>query len=135
MTEELKQDLTSINFDKYIEIFERENLNDFSDLEDLTEDDYEKIGITALGDRKKLVKLYGGQKQEKSLPMEVNNTENTEQNSGNAYQQNAQPTPIIVNNAEHAAHTGLSGVLGGVIGAVAVIAIILIILSNESYTL
>ncbi|MCM1236461.1 MAG: SAM domain-containing protein [Ruminococcus flavefaciens] len=134
MKKELKQDLKSINFDKYIEIFEREGLNDFSDLKNLTEEDYEKIGVSALGDRKKLVKLYSCQEMMLSINQSENNSENK-----SAQQQIPQPTPVIVNNAEGSSHngwaTGLAGVIGGILGALAVIVLILVILSNESWAL
>lgn len=128
MTEELKQDLVSINFDKYVEIFEREGLNDFSDLENLSEADYEKIGIVAMGDRKKLVRLYS--KQGQTLPVETRIVDYCSSNH-----ENASPQPTVIMNSTESSHTGIAGVLGGIIGALAVIVIILIILSNETWHL
>lgn len=128
MTEELKQDLVSINFDKYVEIFEREGLNDFSDLENLSEADYEKIGIVAMGDRKKLVRLYG--KQGQTLLVETRIVGYYSSNH-----ENTSPQPTVIMNNTESLHTGIAGVLGGIIGALAVIVIILVILSNETWHL
>jgi hypothetical protein len=43
---------------EYIELFEKNRLNDIKIIIDLTEDDYEKLGIELMGDRKKLLKIF-----------------------------------------------------------------------------
>jgi hypothetical protein len=42
----------------YIEVFEKNGLDNIDVLTELSEDDYEKIGISVMGDRKKLLKLF-----------------------------------------------------------------------------
>lgn len=134
MKKELKKDLKSINFDKYIKIFEHEGLKDFSNLKNLTEEDYEKIGVSDLGDRKILVKLYSCQEKAFSIKQSETDLENK-----NTQQQIPQSIPIIVNNTGGSSHnewaTGLAGVIGGILGALAVIVLILFILSNETWHL
>jgi hypothetical protein len=54
---------------EHIAIFEQNKLVTQNSLADVTESDYEKMGITALGDRKKLLKLFFKDKhQEQSTP-------------------------------------------------------------------
>jgi hypothetical protein len=46
------------NLGEYIEIFEKNKLDDFDTISELSETDLEKLGITAMGDRKKLLKVF-----------------------------------------------------------------------------
>ncbi|MDR2738784.1 MAG: SAM domain-containing protein [Treponema sp.] len=57
MNEELRKFLIDNGFEEYVEIFEKNKILTTRDLKELTESDLEKIGIMALGDRKKIVKL------------------------------------------------------------------------------
>jgi hypothetical protein len=45
---------------EYITIFEQNKLNSIDVLSGLTENDYIRMGVTVLGDRKKMVKLFSG---------------------------------------------------------------------------
>jgi hypothetical protein len=58
MSDDLIKILTENDLADYISIFEQNKLNSIELLSDITESDYEKIGISALGDRKKLLKLF-----------------------------------------------------------------------------
>jgi hypothetical protein len=44
--------------EEYIALFESNKLNDLSIIMDLTENDYEKLGIKFMGDRKRLLKIF-----------------------------------------------------------------------------
>ncbi|MCL2792501.1 MAG: SAM domain-containing protein [Spirochaetaceae bacterium] len=48
------------NLDEYIDIFEKNKLTDLEIISELTEDDLEKIGIIAMGDRRRMLKLFSG---------------------------------------------------------------------------
>lgn len=54
----VKEILEDNNLREYIEIFEKNKLNDIEVLADLTEDDYQRMGIEILGDRKKILHLF-----------------------------------------------------------------------------
>jgi hypothetical protein len=58
MDDELKHLLDENNLANCISIFEQHRLFDIDTVSDLTESDLEKIGISALGDRKKILKLF-----------------------------------------------------------------------------
>jgi hypothetical protein len=58
LTVDYKDILITNNLDEYIALFEENKLNDLSLLIDMTEDDYEKIGIELIGDRKRLKKIF-----------------------------------------------------------------------------
>ena len=58
MNEELRQILEENNLSDYIEILEKEKIFSIEDMKDLSQDDYKELGITALGDRKKFLKLF-----------------------------------------------------------------------------
>ena len=137
---DLRKILTDNDLQSYIEILEREKIFSINDLSELTQDDYKELGITALGDRKRFVKLFA--KDSDNLPeLQNNQTVESQPVSNNNSQQNDpnKPDAIIINNntgsGGNAAHTGIAGVIGGILGAVAVIVIGLIILSNESFQL
>ena len=76
--QEIKQKLIDNGLDKYISIFEENHLFDESVLKSLTNDDYVSIGITILGDRKKLQLLFNNteetttenEKKEENKPVE-----------------------------------------------------------------
>jgi len=53
-----KEVLLENNLDKYITTFEENNLTDYSVLSEINEKDLEKIGISIIGDRKKIIKLF-----------------------------------------------------------------------------
>jgi hypothetical protein len=58
MDEGLKKILTENGLEEYIGIFEQNKLTTGDLLAEITEADYEKIGVVAMGDRKKLLKLF-----------------------------------------------------------------------------
>jgi len=53
-----KNILTENNLEKYIELFENNNLTDIMIISELEETDLEKLGIDKMGDRKKILKLF-----------------------------------------------------------------------------
>jgi hypothetical protein len=53
-----KDILIKNGLDEYIELFEKNRLNDIEIIIDLTENDYEKLGIELMGDRKRLLKIF-----------------------------------------------------------------------------
>ena len=61
MTDNLKNILVENNLHEYISIFEENKLSDTDIISELSESDLEKIGITALGDRKKILKIFSKQ--------------------------------------------------------------------------
>lgn len=133
MTDELKEILAQNNLVEYVELFETHKLNTLDDLKELTESDYTEIGITALGDRKRLLKLFY---EEKLLPVPIqeqsdDSSQRTNENTTQRENINVSVSTPSSNNSG----SGLAGLLGGVIGAVVVIIIILIVLSNESWSI
>jgi len=50
-----KDILLENNLDKYIKTFEENNLTEYSVLSEINEKDLEKIGISIIGDRKKII--------------------------------------------------------------------------------
>jgi hypothetical protein len=58
MNDELKKILVDNNLEDCIPKFEKNKISDFDIISELTESDLEKIGISALGDRKKILKLF-----------------------------------------------------------------------------
>ena len=58
MNEELRKILEENSLSEYIEVLEREKLLTVEDLKSLSQDDYKELGINALGDRKKFLKLF-----------------------------------------------------------------------------
>lgn len=133
MTDELKEILAQNNLVEYVELFETHKLNTLDDLKELTESDYTEIGITALGDRKRLLKLFY---EEKLLPVPIqeqsdDSSQRTNENTTQRENINVSVSTPSSNNSG----SGLAGLLGGVIGAAVVIIIILIVLSNESWSI
>lgn len=76
--QELKQKLINNGLDKYISIFEENHLFDEAVLKSLTNEDYISIGITILGDRKKLQLLFNN--TEKNIKEPINEKEKQEEN-------------------------------------------------------
>lgn len=64
MEEELKKLLEQNNLLEYIDILKKEKILGIDDLKSLTQDDYKEIGIEALGDRKKFLKLFSSDKSD-----------------------------------------------------------------------
>ena len=111
LPEKIQNILINNDLVEYIQLFEQHRLDRIETLQDMTDNDYEKIGILAVGDRKKLVKLFS-----------VKDTNNDETNVN-------VPVNVVVQEtkSESGGH-GLSavlGILGGIIGVVIVILIIL----------
>jgi hypothetical protein len=121
---------------EYITIFERERLYSEELLRDLNQSDFEKLGVTFIGDQKKMLKLFS---EQNNLPQAVVNEVVPYYEVDKKEENPESPPQVIINNATDlkgsGISAGISGVLGGVIGALAVIVIILIILSNESWHL
>lgn len=53
-----KDILIKNGMEEYITLFENNRLNDLAIIIDLTEDDYEKLGVKFMGDRKRLLKIF-----------------------------------------------------------------------------
>jgi hypothetical protein len=70
MTTELKEVLKNNNLAEYIGLFEQHKILDSDTLSEINETELEKIGITALGDRKKILRLFG--------PQNISRTESAE---------------------------------------------------------
>lgn len=85
--EEIKQKLIDNNLEKYISVFEENHLFDESVLHTLTNDDFISIGITILGDRKKLQLLF-------------NNTEETSEKNATDEQPKEEYINIVKNGKE-----------------------------------
>jgi hypothetical protein len=66
LPEKIQNILIANELDEYIPLFENHKLDRFDLINALTEDDFEKMGIEALGDRKQLVKLFSADDSEKS---------------------------------------------------------------------
>jgi predicted component of type VI protein secretion system len=73
MTEKLKKILEENNLQECIPIFEQQKLLDVETVSDLTESDLEKIGISSLGDRKKILRLFSRPAQVNTSPSPVLN--------------------------------------------------------------
>jgi hypothetical protein len=75
MSNELKQILMDNNLENCVSKFEENKILDFDIASELTESDLEKIGISALGDRKKILKLFSNDSGK------INTTQNPVNNS------------------------------------------------------
>lgn len=138
---ELLRILEENDLQSYIKILETEKMYSVEDLRDLSQKDFEELGIYTLGERKKFTRLFSSANLDKNLPATQtpqNKTLPVEENKSDDANA-SKPEAIIINNntgtGGSGAHTGLAGVLGGILGAAAVIIIGLIILSNESWSL
>lgn len=137
---ELLRILEENDLQSYIKILETEKMYSVEDLRDLSQKDFEELGIYTLGERKKFTRLFSSANLNKNLPATQtpqNKTLPVEENKSDDANA-SKPEAIIINNTgtgSSGAHTGLAGVLGGIVGAAAVIIIGLIILSNESWSL
>ena len=89
MNESLKQLLQENNLGDYIALFEEQHLLSEEDFADLTEADYEKIGITKLGDLKRITKLFS--KKESAKSETESNSSKNETESENAVIVKAEP--------------------------------------------
>ncbi|MDR1893758.1 MAG: hypothetical protein LBQ61_03570 [Spirochaetales bacterium] len=58
MTDELREILENNGLREYINIFTKHKILDVDIVSELSEIDLEKIGVQALGDRKKIIKLF-----------------------------------------------------------------------------
>jgi len=58
MEQNIIKTLNENELGQYVSIFEENKLNSLDLLSDLTEDDYIKLGISLMGDRKKLLKIF-----------------------------------------------------------------------------
>lgn len=67
-SEEIKQKLIENNLDSCIETFEANHLLDEDALSSMTNEDYISIGISIIGDRKKLLSLFSKTAINKSEP-------------------------------------------------------------------
>jgi hypothetical protein len=70
MTEELREILMNNDLADYVQIFEKHKLLDVKIVSDLTESDLEKIGVSALGDRKKILRLFWPKSEQRIQNME-----------------------------------------------------------------
>lgn len=61
--QEIKQKLTDNGFESLIPIFEENHLMDMQALSLMTDSDYQSIGVTVLGDRKKLLYIFQNSKE------------------------------------------------------------------------
>ena len=73
--QEIKDLLTKNNLSSYIDLFEKNHLLDSEVLKTVTDADYQSIGVSILGDRKKLLSLFANDSNEtktesKSEPQE-----------------------------------------------------------------
>jgi hypothetical protein len=100
---------------EYIAIFDKNKLDTLDLVSKLNESNLSELGVTAIGDRKKIKDIFniGDESKEKNNVV-VTQTVNTEG----------------TNRGGSTAHTGLAGILGGIIGAITVIVIIFYIISN-----
>ncbi len=64
VSEQIKEILIKNNLDNYIDVFEKNRLLDYQVLQTMTNEDYLSIGVTVIGDRKKLLMLFSAEKQE-----------------------------------------------------------------------
>jgi len=71
MNESLKETLEKYGLSEYIVLFEQHKILDTDALSDLNENELEKIGINAIGDRKKIIKLFGFASQKIDTKLQV----------------------------------------------------------------
>jgi hypothetical protein len=94
---------------EYIVLFEKNKLNELDLIIDLSENDYEKLGIELMGDRKRLLKLFSKENIYKNIEIKTN--EKTEENV------NYLPgmTKILINrNCEYASAIAINIFIDGV---------------------
>ena len=85
----------------YFPIFEQNKLISFYILNEITEEDYEKIGISIIGDRKKLIKLFfkkdNKETNEEITPKQISQSyQQTYNNGKNNYDDVAKPIALII---------------------------------------
>jgi hypothetical protein len=143
MTEGLRKILEENNLQDCIPIIEQQKLLDNETVSDLAESDLEKIGISSLGDRKKILRLFSRPAQANTDPSPVTNSSPSTANPG---EQSQNPQEVVVRHAAMKGNdvsTGLGrgfgeavgkeaggcawGCAGKVIGAIVVIIVIIVI--------
>lgn len=67
-SDEIKQKLIDNGLENYIPLFEEHHLLDISALSTMTNEDYLSIGVTIIGDRKKLLSLFEKKEEPKPQP-------------------------------------------------------------------
>ena len=70
-----KDILIENNLNEYIEVFEKNKLTDPEILVEINESDLEKIGINALGDRKKIVKIFSSSALLEKIEVKITQSE------------------------------------------------------------
>ena len=126
MTVELKKILEENNLAEYIKLFEQHKILDVDTLSDLNESELETIGVSALGDRKKIVKLFSSKAAVQTEPA--------------AFRQENRPAEVVVHHAAKSGddvQTGFGKGFGETVGkqaggcawAIGVLVIIVIIIA------
>ncbi|MDR0910642.1 MAG: hypothetical protein LBM77_12865 [Spirochaetaceae bacterium] len=106
--------------DEYIPIFDKHKLNTFDIISKLNENDLTELGITVIGDRKKIKSLF------------IEGSATTQDSGSNV---NVNQT-VNVGGESHTGVKVAGGALaGGILGALAVIVFIMIMISNETANL
>ena len=72
----IKEKLIKNGFENYISIFEENHIMDSEVLKSMTNEDYQSIGISILGDRKKLLSIFQDNKALSSSKTEIPQVEN-----------------------------------------------------------
>jgi hypothetical protein len=122
LSEKVQSVLINNDLQEYIPLFEEHRLDRIELINELSEDDLEKIGIIAIGDRKKLIKLFSSSDSKKD--------------EGNVNV----PVNVVVQETKSDAGSGagwgvVGGILGGLLGVGVVIFLVLNAISNESISL
>jgi hypothetical protein len=121
MTQELKELLAENDLSVYIQILESQHLDSEYLLADLNQSDFDRLGITLIGDQKKFIKLFTTQNnpQTEIIPYSseatpyIKDANGTNNNNENKHQQ---PTVVIENKS--GGGSGIHGAVGGIIGAI-----------------
>jgi len=71
LSEKVQNVLINNDLGEYIQLFEEHKLDRIEILKDMTEKDYENIGVIAIGDRKRLVNLFSLQEPNDELKVNV----------------------------------------------------------------
>jgi hypothetical protein len=124
LSEKIQNILISNDLQDYIPIFEMHKLDRIELINELTDEDFEKVGITILGDRKKIIKLFSSY-----------------QNEIEKHKENLSvPVNVIVQESQSGGSSGagwgvVGGILGGLLGVGLVIFLLLNAISNETISL
>lgn len=106
--------LTENGMGEYIVLFEKNKLNELDLIVDLSENDYEKLGIELMGDRKRLLKIFSKDNIYKNIELKIN--EKTEENINSDEDINCLPgtTKILINrNCEFASAIAINIFIDG----------------------